>query len=218
MCTKRQRGMWIGPLLLLLILSLAGCGGAGSAAGPAPTSAPTATATLAPTATASPRPNGTTFACPTTVSPDGTTKTYSDPQLGFTFFYPASWTENTCYQVLANDVVIGNLFYVFVTPRQGRTIAQWAAATKLPAEDVTLTPLADPRAVEVALVTDTFPNGPPPTPPPPPTFVQTLAIIAGTQSFYGIITLLDQQNTTDTVPRISAVQLATLVAPTFVVP
>src|SRR5262249_50600915 len=88
---------------------------------------------------------------------------------------------------------------------------------RLPAEDVTLTPLADPHAVEVALVTDTFPNGPPPPPPPPPTFIQTLAIVAGTQSFYSIFTLLAQRNTTDTAPQLTAVQIAHLVAPTFVV-
>ena len=170
---------------------------------------------LAPTATVTPRPNGTTFACPTSVAPDGTTKTFSDPQFGFSFSYPAAWTEDDCQQVFANEVLIGNLFFVYVMPREGRTIAQWVAATKTPEETVTLTPLADPHAVEAVRVTVTFPNGPGPTPQAFQPFVQTLALVAGTHTFYSVGKFIAQMSLTDTIPHFSGVQLAQQVVSTF---
>ncbi len=217
MSTMRRRLIWSGPLLLLT-LSLAGCGGAGSAAATRSTPALAATATLLPTAaataTVTPRSLG-TFTCPTTVSPDGTTKIFSDPQFGLSFSYPAAWTEDRCQQVFANVILIGNLFFVYVMPRQGRTIAQWVNATKTPEETVTLTPLADPHAVEAVQVTVTFPNGPGPTPQAFQPFVQTLAIVAGTRTFYSVIKLIAQMSLTDTIPHFSGVQLAQQVVSTF---
>jgi hypothetical protein len=153
--TTPYRGIWIGLflMLILVIVSLAGCGGAGSASGPQSTSTSTPTATSAPTTTAAPTATVTplplgTIACPTMISPDGSAKIFTDPPLGFSFAYPAAWTENICQQG-ATGVLIGNLFSVSLTPRQGRTIAQWVDATKTPEETVTLTPLTDPHAVEV---------------------------------------------------------------------
>jgi hypothetical protein len=149
------------------------------------------------------------------LSPDGSTKIYTDPQFGFSFAYPAAWTANTC-QRGPEFVFVGNLFGVSPTPRQGRTIAQWVDATKTPEETVTLTPITDPHAVEVAQVSVTFPNGAVlSTPQPFQPFVQTIAIVAGTQSFYTITAVIAQISMTDTLPQLSDVQLAQQVVSTF---
>jgi hypothetical protein len=208
-------------VFILLIVALAGCAGAGSAAGPQSTSTAASTPTSAPTATSVPTATVThlplgTITCPTILSPDGSTKIFSEPQLGFSFTYPAAWTEKICQQG-SNGVLIGNLFSVSVSPQQGRTIAQMVDATKTPEETVTLTPVPDPHAVEVVQVGVTFPNRAGPTPEAFQPFVKTIAIVAGTQSFYTITGLIAQQNMTDTIDPLPGVQLAQQIVSTFTV-
>lgn len=201
-------------LALLLSLSLAAslpmlvaaCAGPGSSAvggaatptlGPTTAASPVATATSAATATVTPRPAGNfAFTCPTVVA--GQTKTFTDPQLGLSFSYPAAWTEQDCAQVSATTIRVGNLFFVTAIPREGRTIAQWVDATKAADEVVTLTPLADPYAVEAAHVAVTFPAGPDATPPSLQPFTQTYAIVAGARNFYVVGELIAQFSMTDT--------------------
>jgi hypothetical protein len=89
---------------------------------------------------------------------------------------------------------------VSAIPREGRSIAQWVAATKSPDEDVALSPLDDPYAVEAAQVTVTFPNGPGATPAGEQPLVQVPAVVAGTRNFYVVYRILAQMSMTDTIP------------------
>lgn len=205
LATSISRPLRAIPLSLLLLLSLllVGCSvSGGAAAAPATTaSVPlAATRTSAPptaTATVTQLPVG-EFVCPTTTS--GATKTFTVAQFGLSFSYPAAWTEHDCSRINASTILIGNLFFVSTIPREGRSIAQWVAATKSPDEDVALSPLDDPYAVEAAQVAVTFPNGPGATPAGEQPLVQVLAVVAGTWNFYVVYDILAQMSMTDTIP------------------
>jgi hypothetical protein len=195
--------MALGAALSMLVAACAGPGSSAVGGAATPTLSPTtvaspvSTATPAATATVTPRPAGIfAFTCSTVVA--GQTKTFTDPQLGLSFSYPAAWTENECAQFSASTIRVGNLFFVTAIPREGRTIAQWVDATKAADEVVTLTPLADPYAVEAATVDVTFPSGPDATPPSLQPFIQTFAIVAGARNFYVVGEVIAQISMTDT--------------------
>jgi hypothetical protein len=202
-----------------LAVLLAGCGGSvAQQATPAPTNPPAPSATSAPTATATAPPTATSapavsLACPTTTG--GSTTTFSDSQLGLSFTFPTSWTERDCQRLNADTMVIGNLFIVSRAPRNGQTLQQMVNAAKSMEENVALAPLNDAHAVAADEVSVTFPGGQ--TSPNEP-FIQTLALVAGSQSFYTVTGLIAQMNVTDTIPNISRDQLARQVVATFHVP
>ncbi|MGZ3599595.1 MAG: hypothetical protein ACXWQ5_07735 [Ktedonobacterales bacterium] len=182
-----------------------------------PTTQPTATVTSTPTATPTSRALGqTAFICSAITG--GTVKVFTDPATGLTFSYPAAWTESNCTRFTSADgtqtLLIGNVFFVTVTPRQGQTIRQWVSAQAQPNETITLTPLSVRHAVEAASVTVQLGQGATPNEP----FVQTMAIVAGTSRFYNVTTLIAQMSMTDTMPGISNAQLIQQVVSTFDVP
>lgn len=172
----------------------------------------TSTATAQPTPTVTPRPLG-NFPCPTTTS--ASTKSLNDPQFGLSFTYPAAWVENDCNQATAQKIAVGNLFFVSLTPRNGLTVQQFVDANKTSNESITLVPLQDSHAVEAYQVQDTVAYG---LNSPPGTFSQTMAIIAGSQNFYVVSSILAQQSSTDTMPGLSNVQLTQQIVSTFQVP
>jgi hypothetical protein len=134
-----------------------------------------------------------TFTCPTTTN--GDIKVFSDATYGsYSFSYPARWTEKYC-QLDTTTTTIGNLFKVSVWARNGKSIQEWVAGEKTPNEMVTLTPLHVKHADDAVTVTDTLAPGI-----SQGSFTQTKAIIAGSQNFYVITTLIVLANMTDTVP------------------
>lgn len=149
---------------------------------------------------------------------EGAVKVFSDPATGVTLSYPAAWTESDCTRYTAADgtqtLLIGNVFFVTVTSRQGQTIQQWVNAQAQPNETITLTPLSVRHAVEAASVTVQLAQGAVPNAP----FVQTMAIVAGTSRFYEVTDLIAQMSMTDTMPGISTAQLVQQVVSTFDVP
>lgn len=183
-------------------------------------STPTASATLVPTATPTVTPTASTlaqgaFTCPAML--DGEQKVFDDAATGLHFSYPAAWTEHDCVRYSATDgtqsLLVGNLFFVGVWPRNGLTIQQWVAQHIDPRiEQDTLTPLtvahaADAASVQVSSV---------PGASRPPS--QIGAIVAGTQQIYVVSPLIAQMSMSDTIPRMSYVQLVQQVVTTFDVP
>lgn len=209
---------------LLLIALLAGCASAptGAATTPLPTAtlqppAPTALATTAPLTTQ-------TFTCPATTS--GSLKVFLDSASGLKFSYPAAWTEKDCQRNVAENIspsgssvagqsiLVGNLFIVAVAPRRDLTIQQFVSDVEGTDETVKLTPLTVAHAVAADRLFITVA----PTAAQPPRFAQTLAIIAGSRSFYEVSSLNAQMSMTDTLPGLSATQLVQQVVTTFDVP
>ena len=211
---KRTRCLTGALLATLVVILLAACGSTPTAQTPstptatfAPTASPTATATATATFVV---PNG-DIACPETTS--GTTTTFADTQTGLSFTFPASWTEHYCQGSSGQGMLVGNLFSVALQPRNGQTIQQMVDATKVSGEMVTLTSLADPHVAAADTVSVSFANGQGSDRDP---FVQTFAIVQGSQQFYLVYRLLAQMNMTDTVVG-SPDQLRQVVT-TFVVP
>jgi hypothetical protein len=194
-------------LIGLAALALAGCG-----AGTIALSAPTVTATTAnytlihqPTATPWPtssitRVSDTQVTCPVTVS--GGQKTFLDADTGLKFSFPASLTEEHCERMVFSDgsvtTYVGNLFITWVRPRPaGQTIQQWVGAQTDQYETVTLTPLTVAHSESAASVKTEPTATPGPRPFDAEPFAGTMAIIAGTQRFYGVSNLVAMVNSTD---------------------
>lgn len=215
-----KRGYWstIGIFCLML---LAGCGRpsplASSSSAASPTSTVTATAIPATPTTVS---GSTTFTCPESLN--GAQKTFSDTSMQFSFSYPAAWTETSCQRFTAGDgqqtILIGNLFSVSIAPRNGQTIQQWVNSRVDQYEVVTLGTLAVPHAQEAATVSVApSATSDPDKPFAAEPFVQTFAIVAGSQYFYTVNGFVAQMSMTDTMPGLSRQQLAQQVVSTFVV-
>jgi hypothetical protein len=195
--SRRTRISWLA--LLALGALLAGCATGPTGVFTTLPSLPTATLATAPTATATTAPLTTiAFTCPATVN--GAVKVFSDSVSGLTFDYPATWTEKDCHRYVAENIgpngstiagqsiLIGNLFIVAVAPHRGLTIQQFVSDVQGSDETVTLTPLTVTHAVEADTLKVTISS----TAAQPPRFAQTLAIIAGTQSFYEVSGLVLQ--------------------------
>lgn len=217
----RMRIHWLAAVLLTSAL-LAGCAPTTTAMTATP--APSATETLAHAATATQGVRQGSFTCPTTVN--GAQKTFSDSATGLQFSYPADWTENDCQRYIAEtispsgsapaqqSILVGNLFIVTVWPRNGQTIQQWVNGQTTSDETVTLTPLTVPHAGAAVTVAVTV--SPQASTPPP--LSQTMAIVAGSQNFYEVNTIVAQMSATDTIPSLSHTQLVQQVVTTFDVP
>jgi len=140
----------------------------------------------------------------------------------FSFSYPAAWTENECQRVVVSDgtqtLHIGNLFWVARVPRAGMTIQQWVSSQTNQYEVVTLRPLTDSHAQSAVTIS----AQPAATPDPNKPFdaeplSDTLAIVAGSQYFYEVGSLIAVVNETDTTPPLWSQQLAQQIVGTFVV-
>jgi hypothetical protein len=187
-----------------LVALLAGCGASSSVIGQATATTQVPTAALA---TATPSPTATTavvsqtsFACPAAVN--GSLTVFSDAETGVTFSYQAAWTEHDCVRTVLADgsesLLIGNLFRVGVAPRKGLTIQQWVDQRTDKNEIVTLTPLTVKHADAAVTVTDApAPNYTSSRPFDAEPFASTSAIIAGSQQFYQVSTLIAEVNVTD---------------------
>jgi hypothetical protein len=209
-------------LALCVIAALAGCGAPtkttsnklGSSDASAATTPATPTATLAiPTVTPSATPYPTpisqvAFTCPATVN--GAEKTFSDSQTGFSFSYPASWTETQCQRAVFGDgtvnLNIGQVFNVAVIPRTGMDAQAWVQTqvTVGTGETATTTPVTVKQAVEAYQITD---NPGPGTPDNRP-LLQARFIIMGSRDLYVIYPLIAQTGS-DTMmsgPPLSIVQ------------
>jgi hypothetical protein len=192
----------------LAALALAGCG-----SGAIALSTPTATATTAiysnpPTATPWPTSSvtlvsDTQITCPVTVS--GNQKVFLDADTGLKFSFPATLTEEHCQRIVGSDgsvtTFVGNLFIAWTRPRTaGQTIQQWVNTQTDQYETVTLSPLTVAHA-ESAVSVNTEPTA---TPGPrgfdAEPFAGTIAIVAGTQRFYGVSGLVAMMNATDSTP------------------
>lgn len=208
-----------------LVIVLAGCSaspGADSSTGavasrPTIAPSPSSTATAAPTATVA-LTSQTSFACPTTVN--GSQKIFTDAQTGLSFSYPAGWTESVCQRSVwsngTTDLNVGNLFDVYLTPRNGLTIQQWVSQQADKNETVTLAPLPVKHAQDAVTVSVTVPPSVQLDAEP---YASTEAIVAGTQSFYQVIHYIALTNDfTDTVPPMSIQQVAQQIVGTFDVP
>jgi hypothetical protein len=216
---ERYRARLFGALALCVIGALAGCGvSAGAQASvtrqPAHSLA-TATATLSiPTATPAATPYPTpvsqvSFTCPA-VS-DGTNKTFSDSATGFSFSYPASWTETQCQRTVQGDgtvdLNIGQIFNVAVIPRTGMDAQAWVQTqvTVGTGETATTTPITVKQAMEAYQITD----NPGPTTPDNRPLLRASFIIMGSRDLYVIYTLTAQTESQDTlinVPPLTIVQ------------
>lgn len=209
---RRTRAIAASILAVVTAVGVVGCGemtGRASTTTSVPQPTATATATVAITET--------DFTCPTTTN--GSTKTFSDPQTGLSFSYPAAWTEQQCQRLSAPDgkstLFIGNVFSVSVVPRNGENIQQLVAATKMANETVHLSALAVTHAVDAAAVADTVGENPQPDEP----FALTMAIVEGSQRFYEVNWLTTQMSTNDTMPPNSSPdQRVQQVVTTFSVP
>lgn len=219
---RRAQGITIGILSILAAAGMVGCS-QGSAASVSPTNTVAPTVTLAPTVTvAPPTATATTvvtetdFTCATTTS--GATKTFHDSQSGLSFSYPASWTEQQCQRLSSSDgtssLFIGNIFSVSIIPRHGQTVQQYVNATKDTNETVTFTPFTAAHAVAAYALTDTIGANPQPE----ETFVQTIAIVEGSQNFYLVHEFIAQMSTSDTMPGVYGSKLVQQVVTTFNVP
>lgn len=191
-------------LVSALLASCAGAPAAGARLTSTATPPPTPTAAVAlPTATATPATTAVTFTCPVTAS--HSTNVFYDSQTGLQFNFPSTWTEKACQRVIAynsdgsvagQSLAIGNLFHIAVSPRQGMTIQQFVTSVEGTDETVTLTPITVSHAVEAdSLAVTAAPGAALPI-----RFLQTIAIIAGTQNFYEVISLIAQTDFTDTMP------------------
>jgi hypothetical protein len=214
----RLRAAWMCTMAALAALSMAGCGASSTTNGlRAATS--TAVPTVAPTATASATatPVMQTFTCP--AATNGQYKVFADQQTGLTFRYPAAWTETQCTRLVeANgtiDLRIANLFSVSVVPRQGLSIQWWVNQQSDQNETVTLGALQVMHAVEAATVVVTVPQGVEYDREP---FNSTIAIVAGSSSFYQVVHFIETVDTTDTVPPLSIQQQTQQIVSTFDVP
>lgn len=205
-------------LALCVIAGLAGCGasvGAKTSEARQPSvtlSPPTQTlavATDTPVPTAYPTPiSQVTFTCPA-VS-DGTSKTFTDSATGFSFSYPASWTETQCQRTVEGDgtvdLNIGQVFNVAVIPRTGMDAAAWVQdqVTVGTGETATTTPITVKHAMEAYQITDNIG----PTTPDNRPLLQARYIIMGSRSLY-VIYLAFAQTGTDTMlsgPPLAIVQ------------
>lgn len=210
----------LGVLLGVLLGALVGCGSVSTAVVPTATLAPTAT--RLPTATATPRIQQTTFTCPTPLS--GSQKVFDDASMGLRFTFPASWTEETCVRTLGRDgtqsLLVGNLFRVSTTLRDGLTIQQWVAPqVDAPNETVTLGDFNVPGAVAAATIKAApTATADPSKPFDGEPFSQTMAVVEGTQYFYEVTWLTALLNVTDTGSPYSVDELNQRVVATFVVP
>lgn len=198
------------------LASLAGCGSA-SGARQSATRQPLATATVPPPtqtpvpATATPSGptliSQTSYTCPAVVT--GSTKTFTDNETGFSFSYPAAWTETQCQRFLTSDgnttLSIGQVFHVMVIPRTGQDALNWVQSqvTVGTGETVTTTPINVKQAMEAYQITD---NPGPNTPPNRP-LAQAGFIIMGSRNLYVIYTLIAQTETQDTLINVPALQI-----------
>lgn len=210
--------------LVLAVLCLSAC--APQAAGvqtPTATLVPTASATAAATPSpTAPALAQTRFTCPETA--DGSRKIFFDAATGLRFSYPATWTEHDCVRMGpengAQTLLIGSLFFVVVVPRNGLTIQQWIDHQADPQnEQVSLAPLTVAHAVAAVTVhVGPTPNADPSKPFAAEPLVQTKAIVAGSQYFYCVNSLIALYSLTDTAPSMSNDQLVQQVVTTFDVP
>lgn len=211
---RRRRASIIG-ILSMLAVGLVGCS-QGTAASIAPTNTVAPTMTTAPTATATTGVTQTDFSCPTTTT--GSTTTFSDAQSGLSFSYTSAWTEKQCTRIDAGNGVetlfIGNVFSVSVLPRNGQTVQQYVSAAKAANETVTLTPFTAAHAVAAYAVSDTIGANPQAEEP----FVQTVAIVEGSQNFYIVAEFIAQMSISDTMTGVYGSKLAQQVVSTFNVP
>ncbi len=216
---RRRYRAWAGALALCLLM--AGCGASQPVASSTHTAtlAPTVTATAIP-ATATSTPALTTFTCDSTAT--GSTRLFSDTSMQLSFSYPATWTENSCQRIQGPNgqqtLIIGNLFSVTATPRNGESIQQWVQAQANQYEVVTLGALSVQHAQDAATVSvnpsaTSDPNKPFDAEP----FAQTFAIVAGAQFFYTVYGFIAQMSMTDTMPNLSRQQLAQQIVSTFTV-
>ena len=200
--------------LALLAVLFAGCSATSANISTPATHTPAATATTAPaTPTSTPLPTNTTFTCPATIN--GSSKVFTDSATSLSFSYPAAWTEADCQRIVGANgeqtLIIGNVFLVSVTPRNGLTIQQWVNQQTDTNETVTLAPLSVSHAqAAVSVTVGLGPNAGPNEP-----FLQALAIVAGSQSFYQVNGLIAQMSVTDTMPGESNTNLVQQVVTTF---
>lgn len=185
---------------------LLGCGSTSVVASVTTSLNPTPSPTVSTTATVAPAATivSQSYACPVTVT--GTTKTFADAASGFSFNYPAAWTEQDCVRFGGADsaefsILIGNLFFVHIVPRNGMTAQQFVATQNSATQTFTLTPTTVAQAQEADTVTGTFA----PNMPAPPTGVlaQAKYLIVGSNNFYVISPLIAQMSMTDTLPNTS---------------
>lgn len=203
-------------LALLAVLCCLGACRPTTTLAQAPT--PTASPTLAPTATATSTAATITqvpFTCPEVVT--GARKVFDDAATGLHFSYPAAWTEHECVRYSSTDgtgsVLVGNLFFVGISPRNGLTIQQWVARNVDPQiEQDTLTPLSVAHAADaVSVRVSSVPGAS-----RPPS--QIAAIVLGDKQIYVVSPLIAQMSMTDTIPPLSHDQLVQQVVATFDVP
>ncbi|MGH2485587.1 MAG: hypothetical protein ACRDHE_06215, partial [Ktedonobacterales bacterium] len=149
------------------------------------------------------------FTCPA-VS-DGTSKTFMDSATGFSFSYPASWTETQCQRTVNSDgtvdLNIGQVFNVAVIPRTGMDALAWVQSqvTVGTGETATTTPITVNQAMEAYQITDIPAASSPENRP----LLQASFIIMGSRDLYVIYTLIAQTETQDTlmnVPPLTIVQ------------
>jgi hypothetical protein len=214
-----RRWTWAGVLAICLVL--AGCNAfqptasTANSATPAPLVTPTA---ILATATSTPATITTAFTCES--KSVGALKLFNDTSMQLSFSYPATWTEKSCQRVQGpgsqQTLVIGNLFNVTATPRNGQSIERWVQAQTNQYEVVTLNALAVQHAQEAATVlASPSAVSDPSRPFDSEPFVQTLAIVAGSRSFYVVTGFIAQMSMTDTVPNLSRQQLAQQIVGTF---
>lgn len=218
----RQGKVWrvrslviVAALSVLSVVALAGCA-SGAGAKASVKTQPTATATaIPPTQTPIPAtatPSGAitvvsqvSFTCPATVN--GSSKTFSDGQTGFSFSYPASWTETQCQRTVTSDgattLSIGQVFNVRVIPRTGEDALYWVQSQKEADETVTTTPITVQQAMEAYQIQD---NPGPNTPENHP-LGQAGFIIMGSRNLYVIYTLIAQTETQDTLINVPPLQI-----------
>ncbi|HKV85253.1 MAG TPA: hypothetical protein VJN88_11905 [Ktedonobacterales bacterium] len=226
---RRNGSSWARALIALalcVIAGLAGCGAstkaisnnprASAATSSARLATPTQTlavATDTPVPTAYPTPiSQVVFACPA-VS-DGTNKTFTDSATGFSFSYPASWTETQCQRTVQGDgtvdLNIGQVFNVAVIPRTGMDAAAWVQTqvTVGTGETATTTPITVKQAMEAYQITDNIG----PTTPDNRPLLQAGFIIMGSRSLYVIYTLIAQTNMQDTLINVPPLQIVQTVS------
>lgn len=207
-----RRSVIIGLLALTALAALSGCEASAKAN---VKSQPTATTTsVPPTQTPIPptaTPNGPSvvsqmsFTCPATVN--GSNKTFSDSQTGFSFSYPASWTETQCQRTVMSNgettLNIGQVFNVRVIPRTGEDAQYWVQSQVTAGETATCTPITVQQAMEAYQIQD---NPGPNTPENHP-LGQAGFIIQGSRDLYVIYTLIAQTEMQDTLINVPPLQI-----------
>ena len=186
--------------LAALALLLAGCD---VALGGEDASQPTATPypTNVPTPTWTPQSTSaavvSSIAIPCVTSADAKTKTFADSETGFTFTFPATWTETQCERTVRADGVVllrvGNLMKLYIVPRRGQMVEQWIAAQKDASETITLSPLTAKKAEAAYDLKETSTRDDPNLP-----FKQINVIVVGSSYFFCFVTMIDMNNETDT--------------------